>query len=376
MAVIVVVLPFSARAQSLPGGPRCGAEAGKSVARNTSTLRVATLNVLHGLTQDPPRYPAASTLDQRLELDARQLAQAGVDIVGVQEASETIANKLTHHRSGNVAQRLASRLAQLTRARWYWCWYLSNPRFPGEPDTRPGGGGRLSNEIAALTSSHYASFKEGEAVLSRYPIVDEAGLRLTPNSPTEDAFCAKDSSGDVAGCIEAITIGTREALWAKIATPGGSTQIVTAHLENDPGNETGLTTLEQAETALAYADARAAADPPARRFFTCDCNIETTSAIPVVQLVTAAGWTDTFKRVNPRDPGFTNGIDVIVTPQPRRPFMNARIDYVFARAGTCALHLARSKIIVDQPARVGPAQWLWPSDHKGVMTELSLAGCK
>jgi endonuclease/exonuclease/phosphatase family metal-dependent hydrolase len=376
MAVIVVALPFSARAQSLPGGPRCGAEGSKIAARSASTLRVATLNVLHGLTQDPPLYPATSTLDQRLELDARQLAQAAVDLVGVQEASETIANKLTHHRSGNVAQRLAARLAQLTRARWHWCWYLSNPRFPAEPDSQAGGGGPLSNQLAALTSSHYASFKEGEAVLSRYPIVDAAGLRLTPNSPTENAFCPKDAPDDVAGCAEAIAIGTREALWAKVATPGGSTQILTAHLENDPGNETGVTPLEQAETALAYADARAAADPPARRFFTCDCNIEAGSAIPAVQLVTVAGWTDTFRNMNPQDPGFTNGIDVIVTPQPRRPFMSARIDYVFARAGTCALHLARSRIIVDQPMKFGRAYWLWPSDHKGVMTELGVAGCR
>ncbi|MGH2728322.1 MAG: hypothetical protein ACRDKS_15240, partial [Actinomycetota bacterium] len=58
-------------------GPLCGTTAGSSAPEET-TLRAATLNVLHGL-EETPNYPTHSTFEARLELQAHEIIAEGVD---------------------------------------------------------------------------------------------------------------------------------------------------------------------------------------------------------------------------------------------------------------------------------------------------------
>jgi endonuclease/exonuclease/phosphatase family metal-dependent hydrolase len=277
---------------------------------------------------------------------------------------------------GNVAQRFADRLAQLTGVKWYWCWFMANAHAPGEPDVQKGGGGPVSDMLAAAAYENYASFKEGAAVLSRYPIISSEGRRLPARVPVEHAFC---TPGDV-GCHFTIVFESRVALGATIDTPGGKTQIVTTHLSNGITDATTLTTLEQMSAVLEFSEELAQADPPARRFITCDCNVTEDAAVPVVSTVTGAGWTDTFRALHPdatAEPGFTGGSDIIVTASPKRSKKEAmfeRIDYVFWRAGTCASGIYRSRVFMDASAPFGD-KFLWPSDHFGVLTNVSTRRC-
>ena len=82
-------------------------------------IRVANLNVLHGLTDTPPDYPASRTLNVRTSLAAAQIARAGVDIVGMEEVSVVEGPKLDPNHPLEVAPALAARAAKATGTTWY-----------------------------------------------------------------------------------------------------------------------------------------------------------------------------------------------------------------------------------------------------------------
>ncbi len=355
----------------------CGTAAGSAPEPAKDTIRVANLNVLHGL-DETPEYPAHSTLDRRLELAARALDSRGVDLVGVQEVSLTEANDETRHRPGLVAERLAENLAGRTGTTWHWCWFLSNPHLPAEPDLRPGGGGPLSDEIAKLASSRYASFKEGIAILSRYPILGAEGRRLPGRVPAEAVFCPPTIEVPPI-CPSTVLIESRAALWAEIDTPGGRTQIVTTHLSHDLTEISDASTLEQAAVVLAFADEKAGSSLPARRFLTCDCNVQESDAVPVIALITAAGWTDTYASLHPTlacrsgqdTAGCTSDQDILAAASTT----TERIDYVFGREGSCPLGLRAGEKIASMPSfgEPTPTSFLWASDHHGVAADVETA---
>lgn len=353
--------------------PRCGQQRATMRPPRATTLRVANYNVLHGLTEDPPAYPSFSTLDRRLDWSAKQIAAAGIDIVGMEEVEDARVNPPRRHADGNVAQKLAARLASLTRMTWYWCWFLSNPHFPGEPDVQTGGGGPASDQIAALADEKYASFKEGIAVLARYPIVEAEGRRLPGRVPVEALLCPP--ADDPTICPATVVFESRAALWAKVATPRGATQIVAAHLSHGITDASDYSSLEQAAAVLAFAEEKAAADPPARRFFVCDCNVQPTDEAPLVQFVESFGWENTFTVpcTAASADGCTAGLDVIVTRSPRRR-MTERLDYVFWKPGSCASKPRPSRLFADRPLRTGTG-WLWASDHLGIVTPIPVASC-
>lgn len=353
--------------------PRCGTEGtGSGPPRNK--IKVATFNVLHGL-EESPLYPAHSTLDERLDMQAEQLADASVDLVGMQEVSEVLdKDPPRHHADGNVAQRLAAALSGETGFAWHWCWYLANPHFPGEPDLSAGGGGPLSDLLATLASGRYDSFKEGSAIISRFPIVATEARRLPGRLPAEAALCPPESFLEFPPeCPGAVFVESRVALWAKISTPGGATQMTTTHLSHDLTDASDASALVQAAAALAFAEEKALADPPARRFFTCDCNSQPGDTVPIVPVIEAAGWTNTFTAPcnAAGDPGCTAGPDQIVTATAARPFMNERLDYVFAKAPAC--ELGPSNLMIDTPRLRPDGSYLWPSDHIGVRVNVDPA---
>ncbi|MGH2785747.1 MAG: endonuclease/exonuclease/phosphatase family protein [Actinomycetota bacterium] len=375
-SVVLSMVPMRGGALISLAGPKCGTAAGTEAPPVAATLRVATFNVLHGL-EETPSYPTHSTFDARLELQAQEIVAEGLDVVGMQEVSETEAP--VGHAPGNVAERLAGRLAEITDQAWHWCWHLSNPHLPVEPDIAEGGGGPVSDVIASMASGNYGSFKEGAAVLSRYPIVAAETRRLPLRVPLEYATCPP---AEIPDCNLTAIFDHRIALWARVGTPGGATDIIATHFAHHltPFSETSKFT--HAAAVLAFSEQMTLQHgEPARRFITCDCNLETTDQPPGVELIISAGWTDSYAFVHP-DSACLPGQDVsgctsdqdIVTETPAAT-TNSRIDYVFARGGSCPLEIADSERIADTPLLRPDGTYLWPSDHLAVATDITIAGC-
>ena len=376
VAIVAGLVPGSGGAFIAIAGPLCGASSGSTEPVASPTLRVATFNILHGL-EETPDYPTHSTFDARLELQAQEIAAEGLDVVGMQEVSVTEAP--AGHAPGNAVERLAARLAELTDQTWYWCWHLSNPHFPIEPDLQPGGGGPLSDFMAANASGNYGSFKEGAAVLSRYPIVDSEARRLPLRLPLEYVLCPP---AEIPDCNLTTIFDHRIALWARVGTPGGSTDIIATHFAHHLTPLSEASKFTHAAAVLAFSEQMTIQHgEPARRFITCDCNLTTDQHPPGIGLITSAGWTDTYAFAHP-DSACAPGQDTsgcttdqdIVTETPE-PTTTGRIDYVFARAGTCALEVAGSERIADTPALRPDGTYLWPSDHLAVATDIAIAGC-
>lgn len=374
-SLVLSIVPMRGGALISLAGPKCGTAAGAE-APPVTTLRVATFNVLHGL-EETPSYPTHSTFDARLELQAQEIFAEGPDVVGMQEVSETEAP--VGHAPGNVAERLAERLAEITEQAWHWCWHLSNPHLPVEPDIAEGGGGPVSDVIASMASGNYGSFKEGAAVLSRYPIMAAEARRLPLRFPGEYLLCPP---AEVPFCNLTTIFDHRIALWARVDTPGGFTDIIATHLSHHLTPLSEVSKFEQAAAVLLFSEQMTIQHgEPARRFITCDCNLETTDQPPGVALVTSAGWTDSYAFVHPDSAclpgqdtsGCTSDQD-IVTETPAAT-TTSRIDYVFARGGSCPLEIADSERIADSPLLRPDGKYLWPSDHLAVATDITVAGC-
>jgi endonuclease/exonuclease/phosphatase family metal-dependent hydrolase len=377
-AVLAVPLLGAADAETpaLLNRPLCGIATGAKAASPKATLRVATFNVLHGL-EESPTYPSHSTFDARLELAVKEVVRNGIDLVGLQEASETAG--AVGHTDGNSVQRLATRLAAVTRVTWHWCWHLSNPHFPLEPDIQPGGGGPVSDFMAANASSNYGSFKEGAAVLSRYPIVASEARRLPLRLPAEYVLCPP---AEIPNCNLTTIFDHRIAIWARVDTPGGVTDIVATHFAHHLTPLSEASKFQHAVAVVAFSEQMTRQHgEPARRFITCDCNLTTDQQPPGIGFITAAGWTDTYAFAHPESAcapgqdtsGCTTDQDIVTeTPEPTT---TGRIDYVFARGGSCVLSVAGSERIADNPALQDDGTYLWPSDHLGVATDIALGGC-
>jgi endonuclease/exonuclease/phosphatase family metal-dependent hydrolase len=372
LTLMLVAAPWPGRAGTevppLLNRPRCGTAAGASNAGERSTLRVATFNILHGL-EETPTYPTHSTFDARLELAVQAIAGSQIDLLGMQEVSKTEGAR--KHRSGLAVRRMASRLAQITGQSWHWCWALSNPHFPLEPDILVGGGGPISNFMATQASGNYASFKEGSAVLSRYPITAAESRRLPLRLPVEYVACPPDEIPD---CNLTTIFDHRIALWARIAAPGGTADIVTAHFAHHLTPLSEASKYQHAVAVVAFADEEAARHgEPVRRFLTCDCNLTTEDTPSGVRFITDHGWTDTFAAQNGGGhctaddrAGCTSDQDILASGSTT----SERIDYVFARGGTCSLTLGASQKFADAPSAVPGHAHLWPSDHHAVWTDV------
>jgi endonuclease/exonuclease/phosphatase family metal-dependent hydrolase len=374
-SLVLSIVPMRGGALIALAGPRCGTAAGAE-APPVATLRVATFNVLHGL-EETPSYPTHSTFEARLELQAQEIAAEGLDLVGMQEVSET--ETPAGHAPGNVAERLALRLAEITQQAWHWCWHLSNPHLPVEPDIAEGGGGPVSDVIASMASDKYGSFKEGAAVLSRYPIIAAEARRLPLRFPGEYVLCPP---AEIPTCNLTAIFDHRIALWARVDTPGGVTDIIATHFAHHLTPLSEVSKFSHAAAVLAFSEQMTFQHgEPARRFITCDCNLTTSDQPPGVGLITSAGWTDSYAFVHPgsacapdQDTSGCSSDQEIVTETPVAT-TTERIDYVFARAGSCGLDIEDSERIADTPALQDDGRYLWPSDHLAFATDVTVAGC-
>ena len=75
-------------------------------------------------------------------------------------------------------------------------------------------------------------------------------------------------------------------------------------------------------------------------------------------VITGAGFTDTWARAHPGDSGFTFGVDAAL----RNATFNRRIDFVFERGRFSTLR----SVLVGR----SPVAGEWPSDHAGLVTTL------
>ena len=87
------------------------------------------------------------------------------------------------------------------------------------------------------------------------------------------------------------------------------------------------------------------------------------------QVVTGAGFTDTWAAMRPGARGFT--CCEVADLSNQVPVLNQRIDYVFTRGlgGPDGKLLGQVTIVGDQPADkiAGPSFRIWPSDHAGLV---------
>jgi endonuclease/exonuclease/phosphatase family metal-dependent hydrolase len=341
-ATLVVPAAAVARAAINSPTPLCGAAhpAQPSTAAVPTSIRVATFNVLHGLTEAGDR-----TLEARLRIEVDQLAASGADIVGLQEVEES-----TKH--GRVITRLANGLASKTHASWYWCWFRTEPHWPGAPDTYPGGGDRLSDLLAQHYNANEDKWYEGAAVLSRWPITASAVRRLPGENLRDHLTGDCKPPFEDPTCLIALLLEPRAAVWARIASPRGAISVTSAHTS---GN------VRQHADLMHWARQQSAGDDTA--LVVCDCNSTPDSAAQ--EEIRRRDWIDTAKRLNRDKPTSDQDITSI------GPTVTDRIDYVFLRGGS-ALRLTGSRPFMNVPvvSTSEPTGRLWPSDHYGVIDTL------
>lgn len=256
---------------------------------------------------------------QRCDAIAAVLADAQPDVCGLQE--------VWAGRGEHQAALLAEQLGM------HWAW-------TGSPAPE-----RWQRRIGDPT------MQVGNAILSRWPITEHAAQPLPADPVADDG---------------------RTVLFAPIQTPSGRLPFVTTQLTSTVGQS--AVRCRQVESLCRFVAAHTGAGfPPV---VTGDLNAEpdadevrllgghkTAPVVPGLVLVDAwsyadpmaAGWT--WDRRNPY---------VAATGEP-----SARIDYVLIGVPTAdGAGLVRSARLVGDR----PVDGIWPSDHAGVLAELSSAG--
>lgn len=202
--------------------------------------------------------------------------------------------------------------------------------------------------MASLPDRAGGAVPIGNAVLSRWPIVERTQLRL-PTGDSPDG---------------------RVVAHARIDAPGGALPVFTTHLTYRPGGS--RIRLEQVRLLAEYVAGHTAADDAYPPVVTGDLNAEpdsdeirllggvhTAPAAPGLVLL------DAWRYADPADPGFTWDL--------RNPYQadslipSSRIDYVLVglpRQG-------RGRVTSVRLAGTAPVDGVWPSDHFAVVADLA-----
>ena len=92
---------------------------------------------------------------------------------------------------------------------------------------------------------------------------------------------------------------------------------------------------------------------------------------PWIAALSDGGLVDAFRSANPAAPGPTTWQRIDGPASTAR----RRIDYIFVLPGTVTPGtVCESRVVLDRPGRRIDGSPLWPSDHYGVLAEISLAG--
>ncbi len=273
-------------------------------------LTVVTYNMLHGF----GNRRGDATLEERLEILTRALAELRPDLILLQEASVT-----GRRRHCNVVDRIRAGL----NGRLSACGVSYNSAF------------------LPAHGSPIIGFFEGPAVLSRYEIVAAEKLRYRVQAllPPEG----------------------RIAVRATIRAAGGPIDAVSTHLTHRAERWRGrLKRTAQAEELARAVGAWAGG----RRCVVIGGDLNAAPGSDAVLALRRIGAVDAWREANGGLPGYT-AIEGAVTDAQARAF--ERIDYLFAVGRALAVRRAwlfLDRPVADRPGGPGPA--LWPSDHIGV----------
>jgi len=189
----------------------------------------------------------------------------------------------------------------------------------------------LDYHLVQQTRANGLSAVEGEALLTRFPMVETGNLDYR----TRDIV----------------------ALVARLLVGGNPVDVYVTHQVGSVHNDS--LRLYQAQQLLAWIDSRADIAP---RIVCGDFNA-------TLDMPSAALMATRFKPTQTAPTAFTPlaGADGATT-HPDWPRMDRCIDYIWI---SDALRVAESRVCFDQPAPSDPT--LWPSDHAGVWADLELA---
>jgi endonuclease/exonuclease/phosphatase family metal-dependent hydrolase len=273
------------------------------------SLRVLTYNLLH----DGPTSGFVNNgtyLEERLDMVIGELKALDPDIIAVQEASQS-------RRHGNVPDRIAQALG------FHMIYAPATDRIFHVP--------LLDSAVVGIMG-----FKEGAAILSRFPIVGSEVY-------------------DLPRCQSRLE--PRILLRADIETPWGPVRVFSTHTAR--GDACQMDRVSE----MVRAD-----DGHGPSILMGDFNTVESSKVLTI-LRDEAGFVDAFRAANPSDPGATVWQRIEV-PQPT---VSRRVDFIFlSRGRSRKANVRSSRVVLDRPGRTADGTILWPSDHYGVFAELDV----
>jgi endonuclease/exonuclease/phosphatase family metal-dependent hydrolase len=265
-------------------------------------IKVAFVNIMSPLSLDSTNTQASDTYDARLDLLIQQLKELKPDIIGLSEVTDTTAH-------GSAKDRLAKEL----KMEAYYVW--ANPWIPGQTREQ---NDRLAEQIG---------FREGELLLSRFPILESKQTWLNPRTSELEG---------------------RAGLWVRLRGPTsvGDIDVYLTHLTG--GGEKVRTS--QSASLLSFVTATRGKGPALIMGDLSDDPATTT-----YKEFADAG----FKDIASGSTGFTCCRDAVVGYQPPA---TVRTDHVFV-AGWPQATLT---VWGDKPKKQKDGTLLYSSDHNGL----------
>jgi endonuclease/exonuclease/phosphatase family metal-dependent hydrolase len=244
-----------------------------------------------------------------LEITIQELRRVQPDIIALQEASES-------RKHGNVPKRIAEALGY---------------HLVFEPATQHISGFGLFDRL--ITSA--IGFKEGPAILSRYPI-------------------AASEVYDLPRCQR--KLDPRILLRAEVTAPDGPIQIFSAHTAK--GDDCQLQRVGELFREH---------QGTGRAILMGDLNTGEQSPV-LLEWQKDPGLIDVFRAANPGVSGGTVWQNIYVD----WPTTDRRVDFIFVLdEGTGSSPVVHSSTLAfDQPGRLPNGDAIWPSDHRGVIAEI------
>ncbi|NJL15974.1 MAG: hypothetical protein HC938_01035 [Nitrospira sp.] len=180
-------------------------------------------------------------------------------------------------------------------------------------------------------------FKEGPAILSRYPIV------------ASEVY-------DLPRCQR--RMDPRILLRAEISAPDGPIQVFSAHTAKGDDCRS-----HESESCSANIEERTSDSDG-------DLNTGEESSV-LTEWQKEPGLIDVFRTANPGVSGGTVWQNIHV----EWPTADRRVDFIFLLTGSNGSRpvVHSSRLTFDQPGRLPNGDALWPSDHRGVYAEIELA---
>jgi endonuclease/exonuclease/phosphatase family metal-dependent hydrolase len=249
-------------------------------------------------------------LEERLALAIRELKALDPDIIAVQEASDSRLH-------GNVSERLAAAFG------FHVVFEAATEHVSG---LQP-----LDWLIVRVLG-----FKEGSAILSRFPITASRVYNLPR--------CSR-------------RLEPRIMLQATVDTSWGPLHIFSTHTGRG----------QECQIALVGEIVRDRLDA-APSLLMGDFNTPDTSEV-LIALKKDAAFIDAFRAANPD----VSGPTVWQRIDASESTVSRRVDFVFLLNGrSLKASIRKSRVVLDRPMRLNDGTMLWPSDHYGVLAEFDL----